>query len=554
MKRILPLLVLSLLLVASISCRVTRIEVTPGEEITLQLVIKNDENYERDISLSYWAPEGFEGKFTYNGITVESLHLNSSEEATVNFVLEVPEYIDEGRYYVTIYGSGSRTIQLDVRYPQTPLEIHPSLSGIAIEAGDTVNIPISITNELNSYYTVNLRCKAPDEWDCRFYDGDVELYSITIGPSQTTTLNLNVESDSSANVGYYSILAFFNDQSIEIGVKVTKSHRGENGRVEFKLVDKDGRGVDSARISIGNYTFFTSPEGEAVFEVPAGEYEILITKGGYYDKRIEDVEVKGGKTTDLGTIFMEKKAYYAEISVYNPRISAVIGERATFTFEIENRGYADDTYYMSVEGLPEGFYATFEEGGVTTSEIFVKSGETKNVQLNVYVPPTAEPGVYNLTLKAEGRYMASKNLSMKVVGMYRLYFEPEGGRYLIVAEAGGLKEFKGYVRNAGKGVTLTNLNVSVNVPQGWKCTVTPSTIPAIDPYETETVKISLQIPPDTIPSEYKVKIKIHGDQVQDEEEIRVVVREKSYATLIGVVVIVATVGGLVIALRKLGRR
>ncbi len=548
------LVLLVALLTASISCPVTKIEVTPGEEVTLQITVKNEEDYERNIYLSYNAPEGFEGRFVYNGITVESLRLNASEEASVSFVLEIPENVEEGVYYVTVYGSGSRTILVDVKYPSTPLEVHPSISGVAIEAGDTVNIPVAITNELNSYYTVNLKCKAPQGWECKFYDGDTEVYSITLSPSGQTTLTLSIESDSSADVGLYTVTAFFNAQSVDVGVKITKSHKGENGKVEFKLVDKDGRGVDSAEIRIGNYTFFTSPEGEAVFEVPAGEYDILITKGGYYDKKIEDVEVKGGKTTDLGTIFMEKKAYYAEISVYNPTISAVIGERATFTFEIENRGYADDTYYMSVSGLPEGFYATFEENGLTTSEIFVKSGESKDVQLQIYVPPTAEPGSYNLTLKAEGRYKVSKNLTMKVVGMYRIYFEPEGGRYLIAAEVGSLKEFRGYIRNAGKGVTVTNINISAEVPQGWRYTISPSTIPAIEPYETEVVKISLQIPPDTIPSEYKVKIKIQGDQVHEEEEIRVVVKEKSYATLIGILIIVGTVGGLIFVFRRLGRR
>lgn len=32
----------------------------------------------------------------------------------------------------------------------------------------------------------------------------------------------------------------------------------------------------------------------------------------------------GEQITDLGTIFLEKKAYYAEISVYSPIIMAVI--------------------------------------------------------------------------------------------------------------------------------------------------------------------------------------------------------------------------------------
>lgn len=90
----------------------------------------------------------------------------------------------------------------------------------------------------------------------------------------------------------------------------------------------------------------------------------------------------GEQITDLGTIFLEKKVYYAEISVYSPIIMAVIGERTAFKFKMVNREYADDTT-MSVEGLPEGFYATFEEGKVTISDIFVESGGIKDVTLNI---------------------------------------------------------------------------------------------------------------------------------------------------------------------------
>ncbi len=65
-----------------------------------------------------------------------------------------------------------------------------------------------------------------------------------------------------------------------------------------------------ARIEVSGSEFFTSSEGEATIEVPQRIYKLKITKGGYYSKEIGDVEVKAGKTNDLGTITLEKKPYY----------------------------------------------------------------------------------------------------------------------------------------------------------------------------------------------------------------------------------------------------
>jgi uncharacterized membrane protein len=561
MRRVLLVIaiILATLFIGSVESDVRSVNAVPGEILSFDLKITNDRNYDRNIQLSYNAPEGFLGKFIYGGKEVELLRLGANESKTVQFQLEIPLNAKEKEYSVGINAAGSLMLRINVKMPEDPLEIIPSISGVAVEAGDEVSFPILIENRLNAEYSIDLSCLIPGNWSYKFTENGIEIYRIILKPNEVRLLTLEVESDSSSDVGEYIIIPYFNKQSIELNVKITKTHKGEHGKIKLKIVSKDGKPVDSAKINVsGVGEFFTSAEGEVVIEVPLGTYKLELTKEGYYSKEIDNVDVKAGKTTDLETITLEKRPYFAEIAVTNPRISFVIGSgNPTFKFRIENRGYADDTYRLSLKGLPENFYSKFKESQQSTeaiSEVFVKSEDSKDIYLEILTPPYAKIGVYNLTLLVEGHYSVEKNLTLSLKGEYRIYFEPVGGMYLITSEAGKTAEFNAILRNIGRGVTLTNINISATAPAGWSVAVNPSEIPALEAESSLPVKITAHVPPDTLPSEYRLRINIRSDQTELQEDLKVIVKEKSYAGLIGGGIIITALIGLIIIFRKFGRR
>ncbi len=540
-------------LAGSLKCEVAEVTVVPGEVVTFNVQVTNNEEAQ-DVPLYSYLPTGFTGEFVYQDKIVNSVHLNHSESIELQYRLHVPKDAREGSYSVTLSALGTYSITVNVEKPENALEISSSITGAAVEAGDTVEFPVTVRNLVFGSYDVKLRCKAPKGWECKFMEGDTEVFMITLQPGETREITLSVETDSSSSTGVHVITAYFNSQELRLKVLITKTHKGEKGEVKFKVVDRDGRGVDGAKVIVGNQTFYTSPDGEATFELPAGTYDMKIVKGGYYEKELDDVKIKAGKTNDLGTVYLEKKPYYVELSVSNPRVSAIIGERPEFRFRIENRGYADDTYALSVSNLPPGFYAKFTDNSGEISEIFLESGESKDLTLQILVPPTAKPGVYNLTINAVGKAKASKNITLRLVGQYRLFFEPEGGRYLFTVDQGGELSIMAMVGNYGRGVTLTNVNISVSTPRGWIVTVTPNEILSLSPGETIPIKVRIHVPPDAIPSEYRIEFAVKSDQTQTKEEIKVIVKEKSYTTIIGIVVVVAAVLFLVYVFRKVGRR
>jgi len=165
---------------ASVQCDVRGVTASPGETLSFSITITNDEDYERNVHLSYIAPEGFIGKFIYNGKDVEWLKLNDSESITIQFQLEVPQNAKEREYYVTVYALNSITFRINVEVPDEPLDIMPSITGVPIEAGDEVSFPITIENKLNAEYKVDLSCSIPKNWSYKFVENNIEVYKIIL--------------------------------------------------------------------------------------------------------------------------------------------------------------------------------------------------------------------------------------------------------------------------------------------------------------------------------------------------------------------------------------
>ncbi len=550
----LALFVLTLLTPAiALECKITEINAVPGEEITVPMKITNTENREKTYYLSYYSDGEIEGYFYYESKRIGSIKLNPNESTTINFFFKAPEKI--GTYYLSLYADNSVGITLNVFYPQNSIEVIPRIKSVVLEAGDVANVELTIKNKLNSRYELGLNCEIPEGWDCKFYDGFYEVRKLLLSAGESRTIKVSIDTESSSSVGKYLVKLKFNEKIEEIEVLIDKTHAGEKGEIRLRVIDRDGKGVASAKITANNEIFYTAGDGEAIIELSPGVYDLKIEKGGYEERTIREVKVKGGKTNDLGTVLLEKKPYYAEI-VISSRVSATIGEVTSIPLKIRNIGYTHDSYALSVEGLPSGYTASFKEGKLAVSEVFVESGSTKDLNLEIYVPSTAEQAEISIKILAKGSFTAETNLILNVMGTFKLYFEPEGGKYTITTSQGDVVELRGYVKNSGAGTTLTNIRISATLPNSdWTIEdISPELIPSLKAGENYLVSIKIGIPADASPSEYKVTITASADQTQTSERITFVVREKGYSTFLGLGIIVSALLGIYFLIRKVGRR
>ncbi|NQE04921.1 hypothetical protein C5S32_03525 [ANME-1 cluster archaeon GoMg1] len=443
------------------------------------------------------------------------------------------------------------------------VEIRCDFPAQMIEAGDTAIFELLLVNH-GKTATYNLRWWAYREaknWDINFEDDEKEVYKTLLPERSTKTVALAVETPGDAKVGESPIHVYIGDGRITLYVKITETHKGEKGTLALTVTDKDGDSIKGATVSVYNKNKFvdyakTTVEGKIELELEKGEYTAEIVKEGYHAKETEDFKIRIGRTTDIGIISLEQKEFYAEVSSKSPSKTAMVGENPVYQLKIKNSGKADDTYGLDIDGLPEDWYSRYKEtveGKEDISELFIGSGEEKTLYLEFVPPYDVEVGEYNFTSLVQsstGQY--ELELTLKVRGSYKMRLYSRRLSYEV--KRGERASIELTASNAGKGGTITNIKPEISAPEGWTATIDPKEVTSLKPGESETFTMKITPPGDITPSDYKVTVKIKSDQLEEEEDFRIIVEESSNVALYGVVIIVIVILALAFMFRKYGRR
>ena len=437
--------------------------------------------------------------------------------------------------------------------------------GQMIEAGDTAVFELMLVNH-GKTATYNLRYWTYGEakrWDIKFEDGEKEVYKVLLPEGGSKTVTLAVDTTGDENVGEYPIHVDIGDGHSTLYVKITKMHKGEKGTLELTVVDKEGEKVKGATVSVHKKAdgarvdqMMTTAEGEVSIALPKGTYKVTIEKAGYKSEEKKDVKIRIGRTTDLGIIPLGKELFFAEVAVKSPSKTVMIGKNPIYEIELKNIGKCDDTYRLTLQGLPDKWYSRYKEGATGTdeiSELFIKSGEAKALYLEFVPPHDVEIGVHNFTSIIESSTRSyEQNLTLKLRGSYDLHLY--SSRYKYEVYKGDTVSFDVNVLNAGQGGSLTNISLEISAPEGWSADIEPESVASLRPGDRRTFNIKLLPPRDIVASEYKVNVKVTSDQIVKEDDFRIVVKEKSNILLYGVALLAAVIMGLWYMFRKYGRR
>lgn len=87
------------------------------------------------------------------------------------------------------------------------------------------------------------------------------------------------------------------------------------------------------------------------------------------------------------------------LSIYTPYPSQVIGLGETSSLDIIlEAGEEAQAVDLEIEGLPEGWTASFRGGGEIIHSVYVKPGEETSIDLRIETPANGEPGTVTLTV------------------------------------------------------------------------------------------------------------------------------------------------------------
>lgn len=203
-------------------------------------------------------------------------------------------------------------------------------------------------------------------------------------------------------------------------------------------------------------------------------------------------------------------------------LDAELGGDAVFGLSLERFDDARAIYDLRMEGLPAevAFQITDPDSGAAFSQVFFPDGMTdRELQLKLSMPdrPTADvvPGrvvPFRVALQrdTEGapddRSAVAGGLDLVVIprGVAELKIEA-ANLYHEVARDGSV-EFELRVVNAGS-LALEQVEITVDMPFGWREELQPSLFPSLEPGREETALVVLTPPGDAIVGDYQGSVR-----------------------------------------------
>jgi len=450
--------------------------------------------------------------------------------------------------------------------PNSDMIIQCDVPGKVIEAGETVNFDLIVTNNGPDIYR-KLWYETFDgtrlDWKMKFMDESNEINLLAISHGTSKNITFIIETSSDTPEGDYTVRLHIGDGWYWLYPKISKSHAGEKGTLELKVVDTEGEKVKGAIIELvpekgtsPSTRLMSAADGSVSALVADGKYTMKISKVGYVSFEKKEVTIKGGITTKAGTIMLEKSLFAADLVIKSPAITTTIGKNPLYEMVIRNIGKSDDTFRLASAGAPEGWYVRFHESGADgsdISDIYLKSGEDKTLDVEAIPPYGVQAGDYNFSVNAESsETVYTQNLSVKIRGNYDMTLYAEKYRYEV--NKGESVTFPITVSNGGNAGALTNVKIDVEAPDGWKAEITPKTIASIQPDEKSIITIKVVPPANIVASEYKITVKVTSDQTEKSDEFHILVKEQSMVAVFGILVLGLVGGGVYYMFRKYKRR
>lgn len=231
------------------------------------------------------------------------------------------------------------------------------------------------------------------------------------------------------------------------------------------------------------------------------------------------------------------------------------GTSFTFSTTIQNNTSKEQNYSFS-SNAPAGWTVTFMPSGETTqvAAVTVDARGSQAMDVTVTPPNGVEAGTYTIPISAiSASETLSGELTVVITGTYALDLSTPSGRLSFDANASKQTSLTISLTNSGN-VDLQNINLTSSAPDGWTVEFAESSVDVLEAGATREVTVYVTPSEDAISGDYALMLTATGSETSDSSEFRVSVKTETVWGVVGVLLILAAVGGLTWVFRKYGRR
>lgn len=462
----------------SLSASVVKRLTTPGNTLTLSFSISNNGDETENVVFSVEAPTGWSTKITDNVGEMENILLDHGTE-DYSIEITVPETATNIET-VTIMAEGSSVDSLS--FTITPkvytdeIELKSTYLSVSEELGQSVSLPLTVTNHGEVDKKVTLQADIPDDWSIVFKtSSSMAVKTLLMEAGSTEQLTIELEAPDTVSVGDYAVvvsaldvneavldtleldvnlregvseievISSYSEVSVEAGESITFPlaiwNQGEADALVLLTVPTlpenwdtsflvDDLEVASIRIGSGeseSIQLIVDPPNS----VASGTYEmvVLIESDDGGENYLEFTIEVGGSfelALELSTLYTSGK----------------IGDTVSYTAKVTNEGQtAITTLYIEAD-LPDDWEAIITPTQVDT----LSPRSSTSFTIVVEIPGDAEAGDYLVTMQALSDQLDSDESDVRITAQASNTWGYIGVGVALFAVAGAALLFKRFKR------------------------------------------------------------------------------------------------------------
>ncbi len=294
---------------------------------------------------------------------------------------------------------------------------------------------------------------------------------------------------------------------------------------------------------------------------PSLSYSLTVPEDTKEDIYTISLNAKGGDVDESLALTVkvdaeEKKIGAGEFSTDYAQQEGDSGTKFSYTTTLTNNSGENMTYSLSAEGAPEGWTVTFTPSDTTTatSSVPVDAGASSTIKAAIVPAQNVTAGEYPITLVAA---CAGETLELpvtvKITGTYSLTATTPTGKLSTSAYAGETKDVALSIQNTGN-IDLTAVSLKAQASTDWEITFDQDTINEIPAGGSAEVTAHITPAKDAILGDYVTIITASNDAVSSDCALRISVQNHTSWGIAAVAVIAVLVLGLVLIIRRFGRR
>ena len=294
---------------------------------------------------------------------------------------------------------------------------------------------------------------------------------------------------------------------------------------------------------------------------PSLSYSLTVPEDTKEDIYTISLNAKGGDVDESLALTVkvdaeEKKIGAGEFSTDYAQQEGDSGTKFSYTTTLTNNSGENMTYSLSAEGAPEGWTVTFTPSDTTTatSSVPVDAGASSTIKAAIVPAQNVTAGEYPITLVAA---CAGETLELpvtvKITGTYSLTATTPTGNLSTSAYAGETKDVALSIQNTGN-IDLTAVSLTAQASTDWEITFDQDTINEIPAGGSAEVTAHITPAKDAILGDYVTVITASNDAVSSDCALRISVQNHTSWGIAAVAVIAVLVLGLVLIIRRFGRR